>query len=134
MKSLFCTFLLAGFVFGSSLTAAAETPAALVGEYAGTWKNSEGAGGELRIVLRRDVAAAWSAEASFTTEGARVPTKMKSIRVDGSKVVMVFDWDVQGTAGQSKVSGELRDDTLQGTYETSGAAGESSGTWVAKRS
>ena len=111
----------------------AAAKSSLVGQYVGKWKGADDASGELRITLKRDDAGAWIAESSFTLEGSSVTSKMKSIEVDGAKVRIVFDWEVQGTAGQSKVTGELTGDTLQGTYATSGAIGESSGTWQVKR-
>ena len=146
MKTLFPSAILALSFFGSPLLPAAETKAvppsaegsaaaksALAGQYVGKWKGADDASGELRIMLKRDDAGAWVAESSFTFEGTQVPTKMKSIEVDGAKVRLVFAWDMQGTEGQSKLTGELTGDTMQGTYATSGAAGESSGTWQIKR-
>ena len=139
MKTLCLSAILALSLVGSPMLPAAETKpvppsaegsatakSALAGQYVGKWKGADDASGELRITLKRDDAGAWIAESSFTT-------KMKSIEVDGAKVRIVFDWEVQGAAGQSKVTGELTGDTLQGTYATSGAIGESSGTWQVKR-
>jgi uncharacterized protein involved in outer membrane biogenesis len=131
---------------GARLTAAEMKPAApspiaavaekspLAGQFTGKWKSSSERSGELRVKLTQDAAATWSAEASFSYDQKQVPMKMKTVRVDGAKVEMAFDWDVDGTAAQSKLSGELTGDTLKGTYETSGAAGNTSGTWSVTRS
>jgi hypothetical protein len=118
-----------------SLLVAAERPApgaGLAGKYVGRWQSGE-ASGDLRLEFKPEAAAAWAVEASFTFEGTSVPTKTKSVRVDGTKVVLEIGWDVQGTVGQSKLSGELTGDTWQGTYASTGAEGESTGTWTAKR-
>jgi hypothetical protein len=110
----------------------AET--SLAGQYAGKWMSTEGTAGGLRIKLRQDSESKWVGEATFTYEGAQIPGKVKTIKADGAKVRMVFDWEIQGTAGQSTISGELVGDTLEGTYETNGAAGASKGTWNVTRS
>jgi hypothetical protein len=106
--------------------------ASIAGKFVGKWKSSKDANGELRIKFTQ-ASATWTAEASFFFEGAEIPSKMKEIQVNGSKVHLVFDWEINNTAGQSKLSGELTGDTLQGTYETSGPAGASEGTWSVKR-
>jgi len=69
----------------------------------------------------------------FTYEGAEIPGTVKTIETNGSKIQMVFDWSIQGTAGQSTLIGEASGATLQGTFETKGVAGASSGTWTVTR-
>ena len=110
----------------------AEVKPALAGEYAGSWKGSNDVTGALRIRLRQD-GAGWVAEAWFTYEGAEVSTKMKSVQVDGSKVEMVFGWEVQGTAAQSKLNGDWTGDKLVGRYESTSAEGAAQGTWTVTR-
>jgi hypothetical protein len=112
--------------------AAASSASSLVGEYLGEWKASGEATGELRIKLKQD-GTTWAAEAVFTFEKADVPTQMKTVEIDGTKVVFVFDWQIQGTPGQSKLTGELKADTLQGTFETKSPEGPSKGTWKVTR-
>ena len=106
---------------------------ALAGEYVGTWKAQNDAGGTLRIVLKPEGAAAWSAEASFTFDGAEIATKMKSVKVEGGKIEIVFGWDVQGTSAQSTLQGELKGDVLGGKYDSTSAEGAAAGTWTATR-
>jgi hypothetical protein len=106
----------------------------VVGRFMGKWKSSSDTTGDLRLTLKQDAAAAWSAEASFSYQDKDVSTTMKTVQIDGTKVQLVFDWQIDGTAGQSKIIGELTGDTLKGTYQTSGAAGNSSGTWSVSRS
>jgi hypothetical protein len=116
-------------------TAAQSRPAnvALAGQFAGKWIGVEGTAGELRIKLRQEAGAAWVGEAMFTYDGAEIPGKVKTLETEGTKLRMVFDWEIQGTAGQSTLNGELIGDTLKGTYETRGAAGASRGTWNTTR-
>lgn len=113
----------------------AQSPASagLAGQYKGSWKNAEASSGDLRITFRRDGEAAWAAEATFTYEGTEFPMRMKSIRVEGAKVEILFEWTVDGNVAHSKTEGVLVDDKVQGTYETGGAAGESRGTWSVTR-
>ena len=142
MKQLLPATLLAFSLCLSPATRAADTKTAppsaaakssVAGQYKGEWKSSAEANGELNIKLKQE-GATWSAEAMFTFERADVPTKMKSVEIDGTKVVLVFDWEIQGTPGQSRIMGELSGDTLQGTFETKSPEGPSKGTWKVKRS
>ena len=106
---------------------------ALAGQFAGKWIGVEGTEGNLRIVLRQEAGATWVGEAMFTYEGTEIPGRVKTVEADGTKLRMVFDWEIQGTAGQSTLNGELSGDLLKGTYETRGVAGASRGTWSATR-
>jgi hypothetical protein len=58
---------------------------------------------------------------------------VSTVEADGVKLRLVFDWTIEGTAGQSTLNGELIGDTLNGTYETRSVAGGSRGTWSATR-
>lgn len=111
----------------------AAPAAALAGQYKGTWKSSDAMTGDLRLAFKTNGDATWAADASFTYEGTTFPTRMKTVRVDGAKIELHFEWDVDGNPAQSKVNGELKGDTLQGSYVTSGAAGETRGTWSVTR-
>jgi hypothetical protein len=112
--------------------AAAAAPASLAGHYAGTWKGPDATGGALRLALKRDAAGAWTAEAAFTFEANEVPMKLKSVQVDGAKIKLEFDWVIDGTTGQSKLTGEAAGGTLSGTYQTV-TEPPSSGTWSVTR-
>jgi len=117
----------------SAVRQAAAPAVALAGQYKGAWKSADAATGDLRLAFRTNGDATWTAEASFTYEGTPFPTRMKTVRVEGAKIELLFEWDVDGNPAQSKVSGELEGDTLRGTYVTSGAAGETRGTWSVTR-
>lgn len=140
MKSLFCSFLLAATA--SSFALAAETkptpPAAaapavkasLVGKYAGTWQSGDGAaGGKLKVAVKAE-GDKWTAEASFTYQDAEIPTKLKSMKVEGAKVELVFEWAVDGNTNASTMRGELTGDKLQGTYESLDGG---RGSWIVTR-
>lgn len=111
----------------------AASPAAVAGKYVGTWKGSETAGGTLRIALKQESGGQWTSEAAFTFENTEVPTKTKSVKIDGTKVLLVFTWAIDGTPGESQLTGELVRDTLSGTYKTINET-PSSGTWTVTRS
>ncbi len=104
----------------------------IAGEYSGNYKGSNETTGALRIKIKAD-GADWIAESMFTFEGTEVPTKMKSIKVEGSKVEIVFGWEVQGTAAQSKLNGEWDGTKIEGKYESSSAEGAAQGTWSVTR-
>lgn len=146
MKPLFTCVLLVLSVFGSSVLSAADAKSpsplganvsaqgGIAGKYSGRWKGPENSGGNLRVTLKQEGAGPWNAEASFTFEDAEIPTKMKSVEIDGAKVRLVFTWQIQETPGQSAMTGELAGDKLEGKYETTGPAGNSQGTWSVTRS
>ena len=118
------------FTTASGADAAVKAPAA--GEYAGSWQSSGNAGGKLRLKLKQE-GAVWSAEASFTYQEADVPTTMKTIKVEGAKVEFVFEWKIQDAAGESKLTGEVSEGKLTGTYESKSSSGVSNGTWTVTR-
>jgi hypothetical protein len=103
----------------------------VAGRYVGTWKGPSETQGDLRITLKAE-GARWTAETVFTFEGAEVPTKMKSVSVDGAKVVLVFDWTIEGTPGTSTLTGEWAEGKLAGTYRSE-TENPSSGTWRVAR-
>lgn len=112
---------------------AAAAAASLQGKFAGEWKGQEESTGALKLNFKQDAAGAWTAEAAFTFDGAEIPAKTKSIKVEGSKVELVFEWNVQGTSGRSSLKGELKGDTLEGKYDSNVAEAASSGSWKVKR-
>lgn len=104
----------------------------IAGTYKGSW--SGGASGDFRIKLEPADNGQWNAEIVFTMGTDEVKTKVKSVKVDGSKLDVVYDFDLQGNALESTVTGELTGKTLEGTYKTK-AVGDGSpvdeGTWKA---
>ena len=144
MKTVVPSVLLAlalfssGFSTAPAAAAAATKPEAssarsLVGQFKGSWKGSDQNTGELRLGFRRDGEGKWIAEASFTFEGNTIPTRMKTVRVEGAKIELLFEWDADGNVAHSKVTGELKGDQLEGDYVTGGGAGDTRGTWTVTR-
>ena len=113
----------------------AATPAAAApsGEYKGTWKGRDDSSGDLKIKFATGADAKLTAEAVFTFEGTAVPTRTKTLKVEGSRVELAFAWDVQGVSATSKLTGEIKGDRLEGTYESSTAEGAATGSWTVTR-
>lgn len=140
-KILPSTFLIVCLATASAVFAAETKPAAasaktagsFAGEFAGEWLGDNGTGGALKLTFKPGKDAAMTMEASFTFEGANVPTTTKSLQVEGSRITTVFAWLIQGTAATSKLVGELKGDRLEGTYESTTAEGGAKGTWKVAR-
>ena len=112
----------------------AATPAAAPnGEYKGTWKGRDDSSGDLKIKFTTGADAKLTAEAVFTFEGTAVPTRTKTLKVEGSRVELAFAWDVQGVSATSRLTGEIKGDRLEGTYESSTAEGAATGSWSVTR-
>ncbi len=112
---------------------AAAPAAAPSGEYKGTWKGRDDSSGDLKIKFTTGADAKLTAEAVFTFEGTAVPTRTKTLKVEGSRVELAFAWDVQGVSATSKLTGEIKGDRLEGTYESSTAEGAATGSWTVTR-
>lgn len=142
MKSVRPLLSLLAFIAAALVAPGAETKpavpaatanAAFTGDYIGEWRAQNNSGGALRLNFTRNGDAAWTAQVSFTFEGALVPTTTKSLKIDGSKVQLVIGWEVDGTAASSQLKGELKDDVLEGTYDSTTNEGAAKGTWKATR-
>ena len=112
---------------------AAAPAAAPSGEYKGTWKGRDESSGDLKIKFTTGADAKLTAEAVFTFEGTAVPTRTKTLKVEGSRVELAFAWDVQGVSATSKLTGEIKGDRLEGTYESTTAEGPATGSWSVTR-
>jgi hypothetical protein len=102
----------------------------LAGDYKGTWSGA--ASGDFHIVLTH-AGDGWKADVSFTMGGDEVHTKMVSVKVDGNKLNLVYQYDLQGTELQSAIVGELKDKKFEGTYKAITVADGSDvdeGTWT----
>jgi hypothetical protein len=73
----------------------------------------------------------WAGEASFTFQGKEIPATVKSVKVEGAKVVLVLEYGIEGNAGGSTLTGELAADKLAGTFATND--GGEGGTWSVTR-
>jgi hypothetical protein len=73
----------------------AGTSLVSAGNYLGEWR-SDADSGQLRFNLKEGTSG-WNAEVSFTFQGEQIPTRVTSVTVNGTKVELVFSWDIQGT-------------------------------------
>lgn len=106
----------------------------LAGTYKGSYSGSSGASGDFVISLSQADNGEWNSEVTFTLGGQDVKTKITSLKVDGSKLTVAYQFDLQGTALESTVNGELNGSTLAGDYHTKVVADGSAvddGTWKA---
>ncbi len=108
--------------------------AGLAGTYKGTYSGSAGASGDFVVSLTQADSGEWKSEVTFTLGGQDVKTKITSLKVDGSKVTIVYEFDLQGTVLESTITGELSGGALAGGYHTKVVADGSAvdeGTWKA---
>lgn len=99
------------------------------GTYKGTYNGGAG-GGDFHLTLKPGAGGAFTAEVGFTIMGEEVPGKITSLKVDGAKIEMVYDFDLQGAKLQSAAKGTLTGKTLEGTYTTSAdGSAVDQGTW-----
>lgn len=114
-------FLLLTFAFGEPMAP---------GTYLGKWEGG-GGGGDFKVTLKKD-SGDWAGDVSFSMAGQEVKCKVKSIKVDGAKLEMVYTFDLQGTTLQSAIDGELNSGKLAGKYKTtSGESAVDEGTFSA---
>jgi len=107
--------------------------AELEGRYTGDWTGGAAAG-DLRLTLSR-AGEEWKAEAVFTLGGQEVATIMKRVKVDGDKVEVEYEFDLQGNKLKSTLTGKLDGQTLSGKYNTvdSGGGAVDEGSWKVAR-
>jgi hypothetical protein len=120
----------------SLATAFAIFAAGLGGTYKGNYSGSAGASGDFTITLNQSAGGEWKAEVSFNLAGEDVKGKISSVQVDGAKVKVVYQFDLQGTVLESTATGELKGNTLEGAYQTRAVADGSpvdEGTWKASQ-
>lgn len=136
--------MLIAIASGSVLPAAETKPAApasnlaaksgIAGEYSGTWTGKDQSTGSLSLKLKQDPSATWVAEVMFTLQGNEVPAKTKELVVIGSKLELTISWQAEGTAAQTKLTGALSGNVLEGTYESTISEATAAGAWRVTRS
>ena len=106
--------------------------AGLAGRYAGDWKsNSAGGGGTFSMKLE-SASDGWKCAVSFTVGGGDVKTTIRSCKIYQSKLEAVYDFELQGNALESKITGQWNGKTFEGRYEvTAGSDAVDDGTWTA---
>ncbi|MEO7412949.1 MAG: hypothetical protein ABIZ81_06295 [Opitutaceae bacterium] len=141
MKYLFRLLLLSFCAVSTPSVYPAETKAIaekdsagakrLAGTYAGKWM-TDAIEGTLRLKLQQ-VGAAWTGESSFTYDGAEIPTKVVRVKVEGTKIEVVIAWDSQGTPAETRLTGELSGEKIEGTFQSKVANETTAGKWNATR-
>jgi len=104
----------------------------LAGRYTGDWKSTgAGGGGTFRMKLE-SASDGWKCEVSFTFGGEEVKSTMRSCKIGQSKLEAVYDFELQGDALQSKITGQWNGKSFDGRYETTaGSDAVDDGTWTA---
>jgi hypothetical protein len=117
-------------------TAVAADPD-IAGKYTGEWKSSgSGSGGAFRMSLDPAAGGTWKFEVTFTLSGEEVKTTIREIKVDGAKLDAAYDFDLQGTALRSHITGDWSAKGFEGKYQTTsvdGSAQIDAGTWAAHK-
>jgi len=143
MKSPVRFALLTLAVFSATLVSDAVTPPpssaeaesgvkrSIAGEYAGTWQ-SDTDSGKFRLTLKQE-GGVWTAESSFTFHDAEIPTKASALKIDGAKVELVLDWEMEGATSQSRLIGEWSGNKIDGIYDSKSADSVTTGTWTVTR-
>ena len=127
MRSIILCLVASFFLFAAGLS----------GTYKGTSSGSAGASGDFVVSLTQGGNGDWKSEVTFTLGGQDVKTKITSLKVDGAKVTIVYEFDLQGTVLESTITGELNAGALAGDYHTKVVADGSAvdeGTWKATTS
>jgi len=109
----------------------------LAGTYKGTYSGSSGASGDIQVTLKQADSGEWKSEVTFTLGGEDVKTKITSVSVDGVKVKIVYEFEVDGNGLESTITGELKGTTLAGEYHTRTVGDGSAvddGTWKGSQS
>src|SRR5258708_27093776 len=93
-------------LFCLSLSSAAFAYAGLAGKYVGTWNGAQSEG-TIKVALAQ-AKGAWTADVSFTLGDQEVKCTTVSVKVDGEKVVVVYDFSVSGLEAESTITGQLK--------------------------
>jgi len=88
----------------------------LAADPAGSYNGSAGASGAFQITLAQS-GSDWKAEVTFNL-GDDVKAKVTSVDVDGAKIKVVYQFELQGATLESTATGELKGDKFDGTYTT----------------
>jgi hypothetical protein len=99
------------------------------GTFKGTYAGGAGSG-DFHLTLKVDGKGGFTGEVGFTIMGEEVPGKFTTLKIDGGKIEMAYDFDLQGTKLTSAAVGTLSGKALGGTYKTSAeGTAVDEGTW-----
>lgn len=118
-------------IFLTAILAIADST--LAGSYTGTYSGASGSDGAISLTLKPGKDGAWEGTAGFTLGGQDVKCKTINLKVDGNQLEMTYEFDLQGTALRSTITGIRKGDTMEGTYvtRTTDGGGVDEGTWKA---
>jgi hypothetical protein len=113
----------------AALTLIAQDVLAPGTTYKGTYTGG-GGNGDFHLTLKVDDKGGLTAVVGFTIMGQEVPGKITTLKVEGAKIEMAYDFDLEGTRLTSSIAGTLKGKTLEGTYKTTAeGAAVDEGTW-----
>ena len=121
----------AAILFATVASVLSVAAADFSGTYKGTWTGGQ-ADGDFTMTLRSGEDGPAKADVSFTIAGQNVKCNVTSVKVDGSKIEIVYEFDLGDVRLQSTVIGQLSGKALEGTYKTKSLADGSAvdeGTW-----
>jgi hypothetical protein len=93
------------------------------GKYSGTWVGLQSEGNIKIQLAQASGKGEWSADVSFTLGEQEVKCKTVSIKVDGDKLDLAYEFNVGGLQATSTVVGKFDGAKLEGTYSTKSAEG-----------
>src|SRR5579863_8184267 len=76
------------------------------GNYVGKWVGGS-AEGVIKIALTQEKGE-WKADVSFTYGDADIKCKTVSVKVEGSKLDLVYTFEIAGMQAQSTVTGDIK--------------------------
>jgi hypothetical protein len=122
-RSILLPFLLLSL----STAALAASPA---GTYTGKWFGAS-AEGAFNLALSQGKKGEWTAEVSFTYGDSDIKCKMVSVKVEETKIELVYDFQIAGMQARSTVTGEINGGSMSGKYHTKAPDGTDvdEGTW-----
>jgi len=106
----------------------------LAGVYTGKWSGASGAAGDVRIALALSDGKL-APDVRFTMGSTEVKTKVTHV-VDGMKLEMKYEFDLNGVRLESTIRGTLSGEVLEGRYSTKSVVNGSAadeGEWKATR-
>ena len=106
----------------------------LAGVYTGKWSGASGAAGDVRIALALSDGKL-APDVRFTIGSTEVKTKVTHV-VDGMKLEMKYEFDLNGVRLESTIRGTLSGEVLEGRYSTKSVVNGSAadeGEWKATR-
>lgn len=106
----------------SSLALPLANPA---GKYVGTWSGASGRGDFTIALAPGSAQGEWTAEVSFTFNGQDVKCKTAYIKINGTKLEVAYDFNINGLKARSTVVGQINGTELSGDYSTQGEDGSS---------